>query len=68
MNFPHERVKNGHVRTISSHMVMNIAEMFYMLRNRVRQSRKNVPNVVNFSDASGVEIPFSTQKNKRTVR
>jgi hypothetical protein len=48
-------------------MVMKIAEMFYTLRNRVRQSGESVPNFAGFSGSIGVKIPFSAQKNKRTV-
>jgi hypothetical protein len=64
---PHERVKNGHLGSISPHMVMKITEMFYTLRNRVHQSGESVPNFVGFLGSSGVKIPFSAQKNKRTV-
>jgi hypothetical protein len=49
-------------------MAMKIAEMFYTLRNRVRQSGESVPNFVGFSGSSGLKIPFSALKNKRTVR
>jgi hypothetical protein len=58
----HKRVKNGHLGSISPHMVMNIAETFYALRNRVRQSGESVPNVVGFLDSSGIKIPFSAKK------
>jgi hypothetical protein len=68
IKFPHERVKNGHLGSISPHMVIKIAEMFYTLRNRVHQRGKSVPNFAGFSGSSGVKIPFSAQKNKRTVR
>jgi hypothetical protein len=67
IKIPHERVKNGHLGSISPHMVTKIAEMFYTSRNRVRQSGENTPNFVSFSASSGVEFPFSAQKNKRTV-
>jgi hypothetical protein len=40
-------------------MVMKITEMFYTLRNRVRQSGESVPDFVSFSGSSGVKIPFS---------
>jgi len=67
MKIPHQRVKNGHLGSISPHMVMNIAEMFYTLRNRVRQGGESVPNFVGFSGSSGMKIPCSAPKNKRTV-
>jgi hypothetical protein len=66
IKIPHERVKNGHLGSISPHMVTKIAEMVYTLRNRVRQSGENTPNFVSFLGSSGVRFPFSAQKNKRT--
>jgi hypothetical protein len=66
IKIPHERVKNGHLGSISPHMVTKIAEMVYTLRNRVRQSGENAPNFVSFLGSSGVRFPFSAQKNKRT--
>ncbi|MFP4440341.1 MAG: hypothetical protein ACLFVO_24155 [Chloroflexaceae bacterium] len=48
-------------------MAMKIAEMLYKLWNRVRQSGGSVPNFVGFSGLSGMKIPFSALKNKRTV-
>jgi hypothetical protein len=45
-------------------MVMKITEMFYTLRNRVRQSGESVPNLVGFSGSSGMKIPLSTALHK----
>jgi len=49
-------------------MAIKIAEMFYTLRKRVHQSGEIASNFVDFSGSSGMKIPFSTLKNKRTVR
>jgi hypothetical protein len=49
-------------------MAIKIAEMFYTLRKRVRQSGESASNFVGFSGSSGMKIPFSALKNKRTVR